>query len=177
MSSRRLLIITNQIPKIMKNKMQKLPLITILEMIDEGRKSPFKAEKEIREMFRRNKAVQFAIDAFVFLSAAAGVAFFILLLTGLLSVKANAQDLNRVTKWYVDFPAEVVVLSDSADAGHSVVWSGSGLFVFKVKADEVIYSTIVDATTRESYKLEIYGTENRYEDLVFSNTDTLIGRK
>lgn len=81
----------------------------------------------------------------------------------LLSMSLSAQS----TRWYINFPSAVVVLSDSASPENAVGAYGEGTIKFRVKEGETIYCTILDIATMDTFKLEIHYTGNYYEDYQF----------
>lgn len=89
-----------------------------------------------------------------------------LMLAAILTLIATCTQAQS-TRWYINFPSEVILLADSADAGHSIGAHGSGQIKFRVKEGEVIYCTVLDVATLDSYKLEVHYTGNYYEEFEF----------
>jgi len=93
----------------------------------------------------------------------------------IISGKISGQIPVKKTSYYITFLTEVVVLSDSADAGHQHTFAGAGLCTVMIKDDEYWPCTVIDVATGRQYKMHIYASDKRYEDITFQYRDTTLG--
>jgi len=93
----------------------------------------------------------------------------------IISGKISGQIPAKKTTYNITFLTEVVVLSDSADVGHQYTFAGAGRCTVMVKDDEYWPCTVIDVPTRLHYKMHIYASDKRYEDIIFEYRDTTLG--